>query len=403
MQFSILAVATFLGLTLAAPANSGFVRVPVTPKTLAKKNPNAISNPLKDLNGEVTVELITAATSYDVQINLGNQNITVDLDTGSPFLWVWSADSEYCTSIDGLFACTLQGDYHTEGASGKNTGSKFNITYGLGSASGDVWSDSATLGSATVQNFPFGVNSGAFANNSMGVFGIGPNPDKNTSYSAQLKEQGIIKRNAYGLSLGPLTSLEDPSEITFGAVNTGRFDGKLKTVKIQNDPYHYRVGASASVNGESILDNGQVILDSGTTLTYLNDDAYAKFNATLNKSGLKIAVSTEGATAGLPTFNCSEGNKLNLSVDFDGQIVKANATDLSIPVSIFTGADNGQCVLGVFPGGENLRGLNLLGDTFLRNVYAVYDLDRSEVSIAQLAKGKKDNYVVITGDIPDSY
>ncbi|KAG5360649.1 Acid extracellular protease [Yarrowia sp. B02] len=394
MHFSIPTIAAFVGLALAAPANPGFVHVPLS----FPKREESLNNPLK-APGNITVELIASAVAYETNLLIGGQRNSVILDTGSPFLWVWDMNSDFCKGPETLLYCAFDGSYQPRSSStGKNTGKHFKIEYGLGSASGPIYTDTVQMGSATLTDFPFGVNDGKFANNSIPVFGIGPSPQANTSFSAQLVQQGLTKRNAYGLSLGPVDNSEF-SEVTFGAVNTGRFDGKLKTLPIDDDPYHYKLKASGSVNGESFLDNGDVILDSGTSLTYLNEDAYSKFSAAIAKAGIKF-----GTDQGLPTFKCADGDKIAFELDFAGQKIKASGADLGIPLQLldFTSTDNSSCVFGVLPGGKDIRGLNLFGDTFLRNVYAVYDLDRKQVSIAQAVRGKPDHYVVIDGAVPDS-
>lgn len=395
MQFSLLTLATVLGLSLAAPSNPGFVHVPLSiPK---RDSSNSLNNPSK-APGYFNVDLLNEVLAYEGAIEVGGQEIKTIMDTGSSFLWVWDSNATYCSTDNmGIILCSLNGDY-TPGKSktSNNTGKSFHIQYGLGSASGDMYTDVVSLGGASVKNFHFGVNSGEFANNTIPVFGIGPNPDNQTSFSAQLVEQGQIKRNAYGLSLGPVDDSEK-SELTFGAVNTGRFEGKLKTLNIDNDPYHYRVKASGSLNGDSFLKDGDVILDSGTSITYLNSEAWPKFEATLKKSGIEL-----GSRNGFNTIPCADGNKLKVELNFDGQIIKVSGEDLSLSLKNIGVMDDTTCILGVLPGGINLQEMNLFGDTMVRSIYAVYDLDHNQVSLAQAVHGKPDNYVVIDGAIPHS-
>lgn len=397
MQFSLITLATVLGLSLAAPANPGFVHVPLS---MAKNSDiNSLNNPRK-APSEYNVDLLNLVLSYTATVTIGGENIHAIMDTGSSYLWVWARDSQFCSSQQGVFICFDNGTYDpSRSKTSKNTGKKFHITYGVGSAGGDMYTDDVSLGNAALKNFTFGVNNGTFANNTTPVFGIGPNPDNTTSFSAELVKQGQIKRNVYGLSLGPVDASQN-SEISFGAVNTGRFEGKLKTLNIDNDPYHYRVKASGSLNGESFLEDGDVVLDSGTSLTYLNPDSWPKFQDTLKKSGLKFGT----LDGGLTTFPCADGDKLQVELNFDGQIIKVSGKDFGLSLNSINplSPDKSTCILGVLPGGPNLRGTNLFGDTIVRSIYAVYDLDHNQVSLAQAVHGKPDNYVVVDGAIPDS-
>lgn len=402
MQFSLLALATVLGLSVAAPAKPAFVHVPLTRGPPAGSN--SLNNPSKDAsngnnNGEYNLQLLNEYLSYSASFQIGGQSISANMDTGSQILWVWSQDSEFCQSQAGSLSCALSGSYNASlSKTSRDTGETFDLQYGVGSASGDYYNDTLDFGGAPLTNFTFGVNAGAYANNSSPVFGIGPNSDNDTSLSAQLVKQGYTKRNVYGLSLGPAGDSQI-AELTFGAVNTGRFDGKLKTLKIDNDPYHFRLKASGTINGKSFLDNGDVILDSGTSLSYLNPDTWSKFDEVVQNSGLTL-----GQTSGFTTFPCADGDKLELELDFDGQVIKASGKDLGVPLYLISPRtkDTTSCILGVLPGGPNLDGFNLFGDTFLRNVYAVYDLDHNEVSLAQAVYNKPNNYVVIDGAVPDS-
>ncbi|KAG5362674.1 Acid extracellular protease [Yarrowia sp. B02] len=175
------------------------------------------------------------------------------------------------------------------------------------------------------------------------------------SYSGLLVEQGIVKRNAYGLSL----VTHQPREVTFGAIITGRFDGKLKTVPIVDNEIHFQIEASsASINGEPLLSNEKVILDSGTSLTYLNKGIYTKFFESVKEAGVKLA---------LVTFNSSDGGKAKFEFHFGGQKIQGNFTEVSVPLPELiccTIYDMDTLVLGVLEGTGAMGKTNWLGDTF---------------------------------------
>ncbi|KAG5360599.1 Acid extracellular protease [Yarrowia sp. B02] len=396
MQFSLATITTLLAFVAAAPSTPGFVHAPIKKQTLSQaqsKIPNFASS------GPITTELYNEVNAYEVDITLGGQKISASIDTGSEILWVWNSNSKAC-QVDEQ-DCEQEGTYTpSKSSTGKNTGVPFDITYGLGHASGYLYKDIAEIGGATAPGFKFGVNTGYISDGGFQmVFGIGVNSDAESSISAQLQKAGAIKRNLYGMSFSEAENAgtdKDNSEITFGAINTGRYEGSLKTVpRVKTSGLqHFSVSASGKFGDVELFKDDIVILDSGTTLTYLKTDAYNAFLGGLQDSGISL----ENYQGGWQGYPCSKNSEINFTYNFSGKEIKVTGHDLAIPASMINpNVDDSVCFIGIDDGGD----MNLFGDTFLRATYSVYDLERDEVSIAQVAHGKPDNYVVITGDVPN--
>ncbi|KAG5358567.1 Acid extracellular protease [Yarrowia sp. B02] len=396
MHFSLATITALLTFVAAAPAQKGFVHAPIKKHNLTEvqsKIPNFASS------GPITAELYNEVNAYQVEFSLGGQQISASIDTGSEILWVWNSDSDAC-QVDQQ-DCQQEGTYTpSQSSTGEDTGVPFNINYGKGHASGYLYKDTAVIGGATAPSFKFGVDTGDISSGGFSmVFGIGVNSDAESSISAQLQKSGAISRNLYGMSFSEAKyagTNVDNSEITFGAINTGRFEGSLKTIpRVQTSGLqHFSVQASAKMGDRELFEDDIVILDSGTTMTYFKSEYYPTFLDGLQDAG----VSLQNYPGGWQGYPCSQNGDIHFTYSFSGKEIEVSGHDLAIPANMISAnVDSSVCYMGVGDGGD----MNLFGDTFLRAIYSVYDLERDEVSIAQAAHGKPDNYLVITGDVPN--
>lgn len=127
-----------------------------------------------------------------------------------------------------------------------------------------------------------------------------------------------------------------------------------------------------------------VVLDSGTTLTYLPEkmatSIFDTFNATYDES------------AGYASVDCSLADETSLALEFqfggtDGPAIKVAMSELVLQdgsgMNFGESSDGSStestCAFGVSMSSDTY----LLGDTFLRSAYVVYDLDSKEVALAQ--------------------
>jgi hypothetical protein len=122
-----------------------------------------------------------------------------------------------------------------------------------------------------------------------------------------------------------------------------------------------------------------VLLDSGTSLTYLPD---AIAQSIYNSVGAQY--DSQAGTAYVP---CSLAqNTSTLDYTFTSPTIKVTMAELVIALTDANGQpvyfNNGQqaCVFGIAPAGSST---SVLGDTFLRSAYVVYDLSNNQISLAQ--------------------
>lgn len=200
---------------------------------------------------------------------------------------------------------------------------------------------------------------------------------------AQMVADGLIQSNAYSLWLNDLDS--NTGSILFGGVDTDKYHGSLESVPIQKESGYYAeflITLTEIMFGNTVIASNQalaVLLDTGSSLTYLPDTMaeaiYEQVDAQYDSS--------EGA-AYVPCSLANNNTALNFT--FSSPTISVAMSELVIEVT----ASNGQqltfsdgtaaCLFGIAPAGSST---SVLGDTFIRSAYLVYDLDSNEISLAQ--------------------
>ncbi|KAI1427063.1 aspartic-type endopeptidase [Xylaria sp. FL1777] len=358
----------------------------------------AVPNPLqrdrlRRRASSVEAALDNEETLYFVNATIGTpaQSFRLHLDTGSSDLWVNTPTSSLCASRSG--PCDFAGSYVANDSSTyEYVGSWFNISYVDGSgASGDYVSDTITIGSTTVDKLQFGI--GYVSSSAQGILGIGypanevqvgrAQKDAYDNLPAALVSSGQISRNAYSLWLNDLDASR--GSILFGGVDTEQYTGTLQTLPIQANGGVYSeflITLTAITLGGSKIASNQalaVLLDSGSSLTYLPDEIV---EVIYNKVGAQY-----DSSAGAAYVPCAlASNSSTLDFTFSTPTISVDMGELILDLVSSSGRrptfTDGQeaCLFGIAPAGE---GTNVLGDTFLRSAYVVYDIDNNQISLAQ--------------------
>jgi hypothetical protein len=271
-------------------------------------------------------------------------------------------------------------------------GNWFNISYVDGSgAAGDYVSDTITIGSTTLDRLQFGI--GYQSTSPQGILGVGypinevqvGRAGKNVydNLPAAMVTSGQISRNAYSLWLNDLDA--NRGSILFGGVDKAQYMGSLQTLPIQANRGVYSefliTLTSLKLGSQTIAEKQAlaVLLDSGSSLTYLPNDMV---KVIYNQVGARYDSSTGAAY--VPCTLASDTSTLDFTFSSPKISVEMNELVLDLVTSnggrpTFT---NGEpaCLFGISPADE---GTNVLGDTFLRSAYVVYDIDNNQISLAQ--------------------
>jgi saccharopepsin len=322
---------------------------------------------------DVPVENFLNAQYFStIAIGTPAQEFKVVLDTGSSNLWVPSVS---CGSI----ACYLHQKYDSSASSTyKKNGSDFGIRYGSGEVAGFISKDVLRIGDLTIKDQLFGEATSepglAFAFGRFdGILGLGydtisvnhiPPPFYN------MIDQGLLDEPVFAFYLGK-TEDGTESEATFGGLDSSHYTGKLTKIPLRRKAY-WEVNLDSITFGEATadLDNTGVILDTGTSLIALPSTLAELLNKEIGaKKGFN----------GQYTVECDKRDSLpDISFTLSGYNFSITAHDYILEVQ-------GSCIssfMGMdFPAPTGP--LAILGDSFLRKWYSVYDLGSDSVALAQ--------------------
>ena len=371
----------------------------------------------------VSATLDNEETLYFANVSLGSpgQKVRLHIDTGSSDTWVNTDSSQLCRAPQGF--CSYAGGTYSANASttSEYLSSNFKVSYVDGSgASGDYVKDSIAIGGQSLTGLQMGV---AYKSDSPeGILGIGYaaneaqvnlNSEKPYANLPQLMvERGVIQSNAYSLWLDDLQS--STGSILFGGVDTDKYHGQLESLPTQKEG---NVNAefiitltNISLSGSSqnnSMDSGglpaAVLLDSGSSLTFLPDDTASSIFTAL---GVQYDQSQ-----GLGEIDCNAANddkkvnfvftSITISVPLSELVIDSSSDDEDRSGDLFS--QQRSCVFGINPAGSSTP---VLGDTFLRSAYVVYDLSNNEISLAQTNFNSTTSHVVAIGSgrgsVPDA-
>ncbi len=337
---------------------------------------------------------------YLIDIEVGNppQQVTVQVDTGSTDLWILAKDSviggEYNRSF-GYFDKSLSTTY-------KHISNQFRSSFEDNSGSTGEWfKDDVSIAGRTVKDFSLGL-----ATNSSrvgGMLGLGPDgifAGKGSNeyfcyrnYPHALVDSGITKSGAYSLFLN--SSDSSSGSLIFGGVDSNLYTGDLYTLPSQVCPPLGTQLDSISFDGKTVPVKSYVAFDSGASFSYLPAAVLTPLLESIETQTYK----------GFTLLNCSwASDQRIIEFKLGCATIKTKLSDFVIPIpsiyvpSIYESLNNTICLFGIQSAESSSGNPAILGDTFLRSAYVVYDMDSQEISIAQSntsAVAKDSNIQVI--------
>lgn len=315
-------------------------------------------------DGSVTASPQEYDSEYLCPVTVGSNQLTLDFDTGSSDLWVFSnltpnpgSHNLYDTSSGTL-----------------ESGETWNIGYGDGSgASGTVYEDSVTVGGATVTSQAVEAATSVSAEFSSGagdgLLGLG----YETGNTCSPNQCQTFFGNLMSQTDSPLFTADlqtNGGSYDFGYIDSSKYSGDITYVDVlQENPSYWDFTAGDYSVGSSSGSIGYAIMDTGTSLWYLPQQAVSDFYTSFG--------GTYDSTAGLYVFPCST-TPSDMSVSIGG-------TTFTVPGSAlnFQPADDGSgnCVGGI-QYSASLPG-SIFGDVFMKNFFVVFDLGNNQVGVAQ--------------------
>ncbi|KFY91835.1 hypothetical protein V500_04453 [Pseudogymnoascus sp. VKM F-4518 (FW-2643)] len=418
-----------LPLLLASSSLAGVVPIPIW------KNPASPQLARRDIHSRATVLQVLDNShlrgSYYANITVGTppQPVSVIIDTGSSDLWVLAKTANVCLDpsiiqqLPGDVGC-IGGTYDSTKSStyDKLTDNTFKIQYVDQTASkGDYISETVSFNGQNKSNNAIKELQIGLAYNStlpVGVMGVGYNASVAAAspYSNIIDlmvEQGLINTRAYSLWLDDLSAAT--GQVLFGGIDTAKYDGALSILPVLGAEGERPTSFAVALRGISVGHKGKmtsitsdefaipVILDSGTTHTLLPRTVV---NAIIRGLGAYDFTNEVGAIlvdCGLRTqnpdfvFGYRFGNSTTgptINVNLSELILDFNGLDQSLIKDSFKAWDS-VCYLAIADSSTvTSEAIYLLGDTFLRSAYVVYDIDNDEIGIAQSNFNSETNKIV---------
>ncbi|KAL8826856.1 MAG: hypothetical protein Q9170_007239 [Blastenia crenularia] len=356
-----------------------------------------------------TTNLSNHLVGYYANVTVGDppQKLTLHIDTGSSDTWFPSVNSTFCTTDPE--ACKTTGSYDlTKSSTVTDTHHPFFTHFFDGSGdNGTFIQDTITVAGVTIDkqylaliDTAINPTPGQDDTFATGILGIGYSSAESMVINAdedpydtvleRLKGDGYIETLAYSIWLDSFDS--GTGSILFGAVDESKYQGPLKAAPIVRGPITDDVPRTAIQMTSLTLNDksGSFPLSSDDTEVWATFDTGATFAylpAGLTKAIYENAgVILDDTTGGVPTIPCNMSTAdANFTFGFGG----LGGPQVSVPIKEFVVPPQGDftfqdgtlaCEFGVSPSPDASA---LLGDTFLRSVYAVFDLENDRIALAQ--------------------
>jgi hypothetical protein len=249
----------------------------------------------------------------------------------------------------------------------------FSVTYGTGSVSGTLATDTLHIGSLSpTVSFGLATNvSDEFKSYPMdGILGIGQGDTVSggAQIMTSLLSAQLISSKIYGIHLSRSRDGLADGELNLGAANKARYAGDLNWLDcVPNDTGFWEISvADASVDGKNIgLAGKKAIMDTGTSYILMPPaDALALHS--------KIAgYAQDGETFSVPCDTASA-----LAFVFGPQSYNISTAD-------WVGGKlaSGLCQSKIVGRQTFNESQWLVGDVFLKNVYSVFDFEKNRVGL----------------------
>ncbi|KAM3456563.1 hypothetical protein MY5147_001975 [Beauveria neobassiana] len=307
--------------------------------------------------------------SYFIQVGLGSKGTKAYMlvDTGAGSSWVMGTDcsSEACAKHDTFGS----GQSDSLTISDKD----FSIAYGSGKVNGKLATDTISVAGMTMK-YQFGLastTSNEFKDFAFdGILGLSMGSGASANFLTTMISSGAVKSAVFGVALSRAADGGTSGEIKFGGTNSAKYTGDISYTPLASKEGDWTINLDdMSFNGEKAGVGGKfAYIDTGTTYIFGPSSITDKLHAVITGS------KKQGAYYSVPCDSTTP-----IIVTFSGVDYKIPAKDWIAPKN-----KDGTCFSNIY-GQEVVKDSWLLGATFLKNVYAVFDKDGSRIGFARTA------------------
>jgi cathepsin D len=309
--------------------------------------------------------------SYFAQMKFGSKGTPMYMliDTGSANTWVMGTE---CTSS----SCRAHNLFGPPDSTTLNmTKDPWSLTYGTGSVQGVVASDTVAFANYSIE-LGFGVATTASTDfNSYpmdGILGLGrPSSDilSTPTLMQVLANKNELASNIIGVHLQRNSDGAKDGQITFGGVDKTKFKGDISYTKALANEGNWEIPVGDSgVNGISTnLTSRTAIIDTGTSYVLMPPtDAQA----------LHRLIPGSVANGEYYTVPCSA--TADVQFTFSGVAYSVSPRD-------YVGKPSGNLCTSNIIGHQAFGPTQwILGDVFLKNVYAVFDYEKQKIGFGTM-------------------
>ncbi|KAI9889775.1 MAG: hypothetical protein M1814_004977 [Vezdaea aestivalis] len=380
----------YVGTKMHSQARLGGVGGKTIPRKVLEKQ---LAGGAPGQGAQVTAEDIQNDSLYlsEVQIGTPPQTFTLDFDTGSSDLWIWSTSLPKNILAKGgshsIFDPKKSSTYQNM------AGGTWNISYGDGSsASGPVGVDTVRIGGLAIENQAIELASRLsdefIQDSGDGLLGLGfgsintvsPKAVK-TPVESMILQQDIPKSaELFTAKLGSWRDANEPDKgqgfYTFGYIDQATVTAsgsQIYYTPIDSSTGWWQFASeSATVNGKKIqLAGNKAIADTGTTLALIADRVCKAIYEAIpggvyDQSSQGYIFPSNTPAEKLPVVSLAVGGRQFAIQKEDLGFAKAKP--------------------GFVYGGIQSRGsmdFDILGDTFLKGIYAIFDQGNNRFGAVQ--------------------
>ncbi|KAI7853131.1 aspartic peptidase domain-containing protein [Circinella umbellata] len=369
---------------------------------------------IKNPRGAVHLKSVNVDVEYVGLLQIGTppQSFNVDFDTGSSDIWVPSQRCQRCGdhpffSESNSSTFTLAPENNTTSSSpttspmnsmeGNNANTTLNnrtdtwtLQYGDGSAvQGTKGYDDLTVGNLTAKHQLFGLAdkvSAQFATDPEldGIFGLGFSKlslmGSKRSFVENLKYQGVIKNAVVSFHLG---QSDHGGQMLIGATDPSLYQGNFTYLNVTNDRYWEVPFNGIKIGNRTIMSGVGTIIDTGTTLIVVPPSMSHAIHMAI--PGAEYNKSFGWQVPCEQTRQQNNHSKTTTTLQNNDVIFRLGDHEFPVPQRdlIREKSNPGNKTLCYSGIADAPIPMVIMGDTFLRNYYSVFDYDNKRVGFAK--------------------